>query len=177
MADKYAYRASPELNTALVDLAEQISAFAEATIQPWHDQHGVVVAVWRYRLGYELVCIGFVLAEGQDTLPAGLSASRDRDWLIPKRGRSGEPWRQAMELLNQRPKLGPVLERFQVDPVIEAFDQGRIYHMGLHDTPDGYYVTWGAEHPSPGPHLTPVPLSVFYAAKERAAETTPATVR
>jgi hypothetical protein len=125
-------------------------------------------ATWHRRAGYELECLGFVVPEGQE-VPEGLSANREREWLIPKRGRKGDQWRADLDLLSQRPKLGPVLDAYDIEPIILRVDLGRYFHLGLHDTPDGYFLTWGVEHP-PNPHLTPVPLSVYYSAVERATD-------
>jgi hypothetical protein len=163
---KYAYRASDELAGALRALSARIKQFHDEVMTPWKQAHPGVDSTWHRRAGYELECLGFVVADGQEA-PEGLSANLEREWLIPKRGRKGAQWRTDLELLSQRPKLGPVLDAYDVQPVIVRVDHGRYYHLGLHDTPDGYFLTWGVEHP-PCPNLTPVKLSVYYTAVERA---------
>jgi hypothetical protein len=166
---KYAYRASDELAGALRDLSAQIKQFHDEVMTPWKQAHPGVDSTWHRRAGYELECLGFVVPEGQE-VPEGLSANREREWLIPKRGRAGDQWRADLDLLSQRPKLGPVLDAYDVEPIILRPDLGRYFHLGLHDTPnDGYFLTWGCEHP-PSPHLTLVRLSEYYAAVEEAAD-------
>jgi hypothetical protein len=164
---KYAYRASDELSGALRDLSTRVKQFYDEVITPWEEAHPDVDSTWHRRAGYELECLGFALHEGNTDVPPGLSANREREWLIPKRGRAGDQWRADLDMLNKRPRLGPILDKYGVEAVILRVDQGRYSHLGLHDTPDGYFLTWGCEHP-PNPHLTPVPLSVYYSAVERA---------
>jgi hypothetical protein len=165
---KYAYRASDELAGALRELSGRITQFHDAVMTPWKETHPGVDSTWHRRGGWERECLGFVVPDGAD-VPEGLSASQDREWLIPKRGRKGDQWRADLDLLSQRPKLGPVLDAYDIEPIILRVDLGRYFHLGLHDTPDGYFLTWGVEHP-PNPHLTPVPLSVYYSAVERATD-------
>jgi hypothetical protein len=168
---KFAYRASDALAGALRDLSGRITQFHDAVMTPWQEAHPGVDSTWHYRAGYELECLGFTVPDGVE-VPEGLSASQDREWLIPKRGRKGDQWRTDLELLSQRPKLGPVLAAYDVQPVIVRTDLGRYFHLGLHDTPaDGYFLTWGVEHP-PCPNLTPVKLSEYYAAIEEAGKAT-----
>jgi hypothetical protein len=164
---KYAYRASDELSGALRDLSTGVQQFYDEVITPWEAAHPDVDSTWHRRAGYELECLGFELHEGHTDIPPGLSANREREWLIPKRGRKGDQWRADLDMLNKRPRLGPILDKYGVEAVILRVDQGRYYHLGLHNTPDGYFLTWGCEHP-PNPHLTLVPLSVYYTAVERA---------
>lgn len=166
MSDMFAYLASPELTAALGNIGDRVTAFHADVIRPWEESSRDVTAVWYRRLGYEVRCLGFSVKTEGARVPDGLSANRNRDWLIPKRGAVGESWRQDLARSNQRPQLEPVLRRFDIEPTIMVIDHGRRYTPGLVDTADGYYLTWGYEHPDPGPHLAAVPPSVYYAAVE-----------
>ena len=165
MADKYAYRASDELARALRMFNQRWATFYDQEVGPFPRLHNLHTA-WRVDYAGDAKCLGFALIHEDDEIPKGLSASKDRDYLIP-RGKAGDPWRAHMKRLNSGPKRAPILKRFGVEPMFLVIDTGRGYHIGLHDTPDGYYATWGCENPNPGPHLTPVRLSEFYLAKER----------
>jgi hypothetical protein len=171
---KFAYRASDDLAGALRDLSGRIKQFHDEVMTPWKDAHPGVDSTWHRRAGYELECLGFVVHGGAE-VPDGLSSNKERWWLIPTRGRKGDQWRTDLTVLNQRPKLDPVLGAHGVQPVIVRVDLGRYFHLGLHDTPDGYFLTWGCEHPVPHQHLGRVRLSVFYAAVEAAADAGMAT--
>lgn len=170
--DKFAYRASPELTAALRDLSERITRFHTEVVTPWEECNTEVTSVWHRRLGYENECIGFTVRTPGAPTPPGLSSNKERDWLIPKRGEFGDPWRADLERLNQRPRLAPVLRQFGVEPTITVIDHGRIYTPGLVPHREAFYLTWGHPHPDPGPHLTGVPLSEYYLAlEETQAET------
>jgi hypothetical protein len=160
MSDTFAYRASPELTNALRTLNDTIQKFHTEVIKLWEDTHPGIVLAWR-KQGAEIECVGF-RAELGDPVPSGLSANRERSWLIPRRGKSGDPWRNDLVSVNKHPKIGPLLWNFGVEPTIVVIDHSRWYTPGLADTTDCYYLTWGYEHPDPGPHLTRVPLSEYY---------------
>lgn len=168
MSNTFAYRASPELATALRDLSERIRVFHDEVIRPWEETNSDVNLVWHRRLGYEIKFLGFAVAAKGIPVPDGLSSNRGRHYLIPRRGKGGDPWRSALEMFNQRPELSPVLRQFGVEPTFLVPDRGRLYHLGLRALAGSYYLTWGHEHPNPGPHLTPVPLSEYYLAVEAA---------
>lgn len=163
MPDKHAYRASEELTAALNDYDQACRAFQRDVITPWENAHPEVNSLWVVsHLDTEL--IGFSDPGGD--VPEGLSRARDRKELIPKRGKTGQPWRDAMDELGKRPRLSAVFRRFGIEVTILRLDHSRIYTPGLVATPLGTFVFWGVEHPDPGEHLTPVPLSVFYTARE-----------
>jgi hypothetical protein len=166
--NKFAYLASPELDSALRDLSKRVRVFHDEVIHPWEESNPEVKSVWNTHHGFDPECVGFAVVHDGDPVPAGLSSNRARDWLIPRRGWTGNEWRGALDHLNKRPKIGPVLREFCVEHSFLVPDHARIYHLGLRATPSAYYLTWGHEHPDPGPHLTPVLLSEYYLAIETA---------
>jgi hypothetical protein len=172
MADKYAYRASDELDEALKAYAETCRVFQRDVIDPWEAAHPETTPLW-VRTYLELEMVGFKDPGG--VVPEGLSRAKNREELLPRRGASGAPWGEAMMQLNRRPKLSAVFRQFGIETTITRVDHSRIYTPGLAATPLGTFVFWGVEHPKPGDHLTRVPLSVFYTAREalEASKTTP----
>lgn len=163
MPDKYAYRASDELTAALNDYDQACRAFQRDVIDPWEAAHPEVNPLWMIR-HVDIELIGFSDPGGK--VPEGLSRAQNRAELIPRRGKAGAPWGEAMMQLNRRPKLSAVFTRFGIEITILRLDHSRIYTPGLVATPLGTFIFWGVEHPNPGEHLAPVPLSVFYTARE-----------
>jgi hypothetical protein len=163
MPDKYAYRASKELAAALNDYDQACRVFQHEVIDPWEAAHPEVNSLWVIHF-VDTVVVGFSDLGGD--VPEGLSRAKNRQELLPKRGASGQPWRDALTLLGKRPRLSTVFRKFGIDTTILCVDQGRRYTAGLAATPLGTFIFWGMEHPNPGEHLTPVPLSVFYTARE-----------
>jgi hypothetical protein len=169
MPDKYAYQADPYLTTALRDYEAACRTFDRVIVRPWCEAHPDTPPLWIRELGTDRVCIGFG-DPGGPTAPKGLSRNRQREELIPKAGKVGAQWREHLDRLNQRPRLSAVFRRFKVTPTISRIDHSRLYYPGLLNTPDAIYITWAVEHPNPGPHLSAVPLSVYYAALEAQEE-------
>lgn len=163
MPDKHAYRASDELAAALDEYQEACRAFQRDVIDPWEAAHPETTSLW-VRPFLDLEMIGFKDHGGQ--VPEGLSRAKSREALLPRRGAAGAPWGEAMMQLNRRPQLAAVFHRFGIETTIMRVDHSRVYTPGLTVTPLGTFIFWGVEHPNPGDHLTPVPLSVFYTACE-----------
>lgn len=169
--DLHAYRASEEFAVAIRQCLEEIARFRREVMKRWDKEHPHARALWRRGgLTLDSECVGFDCPEG--TTPEGLSRAQDRRSLIPKRGRSGDQWREALARLNSAPKMEPVFRKFGVDPLVWPDNLNGIYKAGIDDTPDGVFVTWAVPNSELGEHLTGSPLSVYYAAiehKEKAA--------
>lgn len=164
--DAHAYRASEEFAAAIRERNKESMRFGREVIKPWDDAHPDTPALWAQG-GFSLdrKCVGF--ADPGGPVPEGLSRNKQRQELIPKWGRNGDPWRDAMERLNQKPKIGPVFQRFGLDPLVWSTTGNWIYRPGIADTPDGMFFRWPESHPEPGEHLTEVALSEYYAAVEK----------
>jgi hypothetical protein len=165
-AEKHAYRASDEFTAALKARNEENMRFFREVIEPWDDAHPDTRSLWaRNSFSLERRCVGFS-DPGGTAPPEGLSRNREREELLPKRGKAGEPWRKALAALNRNPSIGPVFTAYGVDPLV--WEGHRICTPGMIEAPDGLFVTWSAPHPEPGEHLEKVALSEYYAAVERA---------
>lgn len=169
--DKYAYLASEQFAAAIRECQEKIRRFDQDVVRPWDEAHPSTRSLWRRSLGLDQVFAGFSDPGGD--VPDGLSRNQQRAELIPKRGRSGDPWRDAVTRFEQRPRVVPVFTAHGVDPWISVLP--RVYIAGIADTPSGVFLTWGAPHLSLGEHLTPVPLSEYYVAIELMEDTASAT--
>jgi hypothetical protein len=166
MSDTHAYRASDALAAAIQTRSDEAHHFALTVIKPWDETHPDTRSLWRKQaFGLDKDCVGFDDPESP-TPPAGLSRSKQRHELIPARGRSGDPWREALKYLNLKPRIGPVFTAFGIDPVV--WHGNGVFTCGCRITPDGVFLTWDVRHPEPGEHLIPVPLSEYYAAMESA---------
>ena len=161
--DKYAYRASDELTAALNEYDKTCRAFQRDVVDPWEASHPEVNSLWVIRY-VDTILVGF--SDPGDDVPDGLSRARDREELLPRRGAAGKPWRDSMRLLEKRPRLSAVFARFGIEITVSRVDHSRFYTPGLAATPLGTFIFWGVEHPDPGEHLTLVPLSVYYTARE-----------
>ena len=165
MSDKYAYQASDELAAALRSAEVDLRQFHQEVQAAWDAEHPDTPSLWARGM-VDRKCVGFKDPGGD--VPVGLSRSKQRVELIPARGKVGDSWREALVKLNSGPKIGDVFGRFGIDPTILVVDHGRLYYPGILVTDDAVFLTWGAPIESPGPHLTPVPLSAYYAAAELA---------
>lgn len=165
MPELYAYTASAEFADAFRRCrrqrfeARQLVARAHAARHP---DHPVVMA--RNPFGLDTHALGF--ADDVDKVPAGLSRAKTRTWLIPKHGKAGDPWRAVLARMDAVPSLDAVCQQFTIETSVLDVNRHRMHHIGLRDLSDGRLVaTCGVELPT-SPHLTPMPLSAYYAALE-----------
>lgn len=161
----HAYRASDDLASALRTWRAEAAEFQRDVIGAWDAEHPDTRSRWVSGVS-GLRCVGFT-DPGDIAAPPGLSRNRQRDYLIPKRGAAGDPWREAMGRLNQCPPVAGVWRRFGIDPGVLSISESRLYLPQVRDTLHGLFVTWGVPKVPAGDHLTEVPLSAFYAAVEQ----------
>lgn len=142
---------------------------ARQAIIDYNEQHpGRELVVQKDRVDHEITIVGFADPDRKQPPPDGLSRSAKRDYLIPQRGPSGEPWRKVIADLSAFPELGETVFRpHRVSPYFIDSDAGLIRTAGIYDYGEhGVFLRIGAPYPKMSEHLTPVPLSEFYAAKE-----------
>jgi hypothetical protein len=177
--EKFAYRTSVPLSEALDGLRARCEAFITEVVHPWEHQQTEVASRWRMLISGDMECDGFALKNEDGAVPSGLRwghGGQAGGLLIPRAAKTGDPWRAVLENFEAYPKLSEVLRSFGVEPVIMAFELGRGFRPGVLRGPDGrWFLTWGHEHPEPGPHLELVALSVFYAAAEEVNAFEPAS--
>lgn len=168
MSEMYAYRASDEFAEALRAWNREHHEFTQAVIVPINDEaapHQPVFVRSALRMGTE--CVGFADNNAPTSqLPPGLSRSQSRSYLIPKRGKAGDEWRDRMQRCNTgRPSLEAVFNVHQVDPVSINSGRGRMARAGMRDFGDVtvLHCTLPLDE---SPHLTPMPLSEYYALVE-----------
>ncbi len=179
MSDVHAYRASDELAAGL---REHDAADAEfrSRVMAWDAEHPDHHSRWaRSPFGADMHFMGFY--DGTDEVPAGLSRAKARESLRAKRGPDGQAWREVEQWMSKRPLIERVLRDFEIPDGVKApgpRDGSFVCRptQWLDAGADGVLVTClgdlttGARmgHTAGvGVHLTAVPLSEFYAIKER----------
>lgn len=168
-------RAEPVAYLVSESFADAYRAFvaAESTarqaIVAYNEQHpGRELVLQQDRIDHEITVVGVANPDTQVPTPDGLSRSVKRTYLIPKRGLAGEPWRRVIAEHSAFPRLGDTVFRPHGVPLyfIDT-DAGLILTAGLYDFGGaGLFLLIGAPYPTQSEHLTVVPLSEFYAAKE-----------
>lgn len=181
MSDAYAYRASADLASALREYAAADNAF-RATVVAYDGQNPGCRILWAQSpFSADMHPMGF--EDTTDDVPEGLSRRRGRRSLIPKRGRAGEPWQAVLDEMAKRPRVEKVYQRFGVPTAGRGGSTGTGGHYlaptRFLDGGDAagvlvackYDLATNPLRDTPGQglgkHLTPVPLSEFYAVKER----------
>lgn len=167
-SDPVAYRVSESFAAAYraFTAAERT---ARQAIADYNEQHpGRELVLQQGRVDHEITVVGFADSDRKQSAPGGLSRSAKRSYLIPRRGPSGEPWRRVMAAHSVFPELGEMVFRpHRVSPYFIDADAGLIRTAGLYDYGQrGLFLVIGAPYPKPSEHLTRVPLSAYYAAKE-----------
>lgn len=165
-SDKFAYRASAALTAALAAHNQACKDFYRDVLGPWEDAHAPMNSIWRDTMNGDSECIGFSDPGPDQDPPRGLLRNRNRGYLVPtNRGKVGDPWLTEMVKLNRRPKVSTVLTEHGVNPSMLDVDHSRMSIVGLIAVPGSYLLTWSLEHPE-CEHLTRIPLSEYYAARE-----------
>lgn len=166
--ERITWRASNEFGTALIARHAEEAAFINEVIRPWNEAHAPVKAFLASDVfSLDRAVVIPKLPDG--TVPEGLSASSKRRTLIPVRGKAGNAWRAELAKLNKMPSTDEVFTRFDVPVHVRRLD--RVYRAGMHlfgRYHDTVYLSCGADllEGKDHPHLTPIPLSEFYRAKE-----------
>jgi hypothetical protein len=170
-AEHHAWRCSPAFADAIVTRREESRLFVKNVVAAWNEQHDPVkvgLTVNRPWSMDQRVLGFFPLSDG--TVPDGLHAAKKRSYLLPARGPAGKFYRDELARLDRIPGMNEVFTRFNVSWYELAGD--RVYGVGLTFTDTGTYLSCVPDILGGKLHseLTPVKLSVFYAAKERQDE-------
>lgn len=178
----FPYRASEELAAALFDFRERVKAF-DVQVDEFNAAHPGHEVVWtRGVFTADPHPRGF--ADDTAEVPPGLSRAKSRTYLVPRRGRAGEPWRAALARFGCRPSVGRVFRQHGV----------REHGDGPGTGTGGYYIAstrWfdagddgvivvckydiGVDRngaPDLSEHLTPLRLSEYYRIRESLDEAT-----
>lgn len=162
--ERFFYRASDKLAADLRAYAVAREAFLDEVVRPWmveHPDHEPIQNSWSQR------ALGFRDGRPNDPPPEGLSRAQSRDYLIPKRGKSGEPWRQRLAKFDRQPKRDDVFDKHAVPT--QQLTGNRLCLTSFVDLNDDTVVVYsGAELSSPA--LAPMKRSEFYALHEAAME-------
>jgi hypothetical protein len=125
------------------------------------------LAVTKSNIDHSYSVIGFQDVHPNRPEPAGLSRARTRQYLVPARGKPGEPWRRIIRKHNRYPALAQDVFAPHGVPVYRT-NGTRVLTAGVHDFSEhGLFVVIGGGYPEPGEHLMQVPLSEFHVAKEK----------
>ena len=169
MSTIFAYRANDELTAAWRAVAVERGRHIETVVEPFqqeHPNHKPLIDQWERMLG-------FTDGAPHEPPPAGLSRSQRRDHLIPARGKAGDVWRAHMKRLELPVTKAALFKRFGLGEQLYVGSDGRHY-LGKPNVADfgedGVFVYTGYEMETVPECLSPVKLSEFYAARERAQE-------
>lgn len=172
MSEPYVYTTTSELWTAWGENEQKRTAFIRSVVEPWDTAHPDAKIAWATDPGgADQIPLGFV--DSGQPLPVGLSRAQTRRYLIPARGKAGQPYRDALEQMKGLPTRTTVFRRFGIET--------RTLGGGLGDGRARWCMTQAARldgvlfvisHGSPlsSPHLVTAKLSEFHAAKERQTE-------
>lgn len=169
MGEIYAYRANDELTEAWRSVIADRARHIETVVEPFqeeHPNHHPLVNNWERVLG-------FTDGAPHEPPPAGLSRSQRRNYLIPARGKAGDVWRDHMRRIDLPCTKGELFKKFGLGEQLYVGSDGR-HFLGKPNAvdfgEDGVFVYTGYEIETVPECLSPVKLSEFYAAQERAQE-------
>lgn len=170
MSELYVYTTTSELATTWGENEQERTAFIRRVVEPWDREHPDARIAWvASPSGADQTPVGFLDAGGD--VPEGLSRNQLRHYLIPARGKTGQPYRDALERLAAMPSRTAVFKRFGVPCRVIGGASGMSarWCMTRAARLDGtlYVVNDG---PLSSRHLVTAKLSEFYAAKERQTE-------
>lgn len=169
--ERYAWRTSAAFGNAINELREAERKYVAEVIAPWNAEHDPIKVglVSDQPFSLDRKVIGFFpLPDG--TVPTGLSSSKKRPYLLPTKGATGNEYRKVLRELNQIPSMDAVFARFNVPFYVIVGD--RVSCVGITYADGAVYISCKADILGGKAHseLTPVKLSVFYAAQERQDE-------
>lgn len=172
----YPYRASEQLAAALLAFRGRVKAF-DVEVDQFNAEHPGHEVVWRRGVfSADPYPVGF--ADDTDEVPSGLSRAKSRTYLVPRRGKTGQPWRDAIDRFGRRPTVGQVFRQYCVREHGDGPGTGTGgYYIAptqwLDAGEDGvivvckYDIGVGEEGaPDLSEHLSPMRLSEFYRIKE-----------
>lgn len=180
MSDLHAYRASDELAAALREHAAADDAFCREHVEPFDRDNPGHELLWARRaMTMDKRAVGF--CDGEDDVPSGLSRASTREELRPKKTEAGQAWQDVLERMADRPKASRVLHEFGVPEAARGggAPSGGTYVSATQwaDTGETGVIVFNGGDLAERPfgrdagglteHLTPIPLSEFYAIKER----------
>lgn len=169
MTELRAYRANEGLTAAWREHVTQRDQHIEQVVKPFVADHPNNAPMVDSRQNV----IGFSDGDSKNPPPKGLSRSQNRTYLIPVRGKAGDEWRAWKEKLAFERTDRQVLLEFCLDSQLYTGSDGRHY-LGRPNVVDfgvdGVFVYMGYELDPVPQAVSPVKLSVFYAAQERALE-------
>jgi len=159
------YRASDQFVAAYQAFQERHREHM-AKIKDYCDTHPEhPAAVTRNNLDHRLVVRGFTDVTPGAPVPDGLSRKQGREYLIPVRGPRGQRWRDEIAALGSFPSVAKLFNDHGFDTFVAG--AGGLYTAGVEDLGEqGVFVKIGEPFPRPSEHLTLVPLSEFYRARE-----------
>lgn len=180
-AELHAYRASDELAAELLAHQVRDREFSQR-VQQFDREHPGHELLWAGGgWSADMRPVGF--RDGETEVPEGLSRAQKRTELRPKRGKAGAWWQEQLDWAKQRPSLDKVFRAFRVPCSADGPYRSDLSHyvaptQWANCGDDGVIVfnsydlvrEHREDRPVPEPlteHLTPIPLSEFYAIKER----------
>lgn len=182
MADLHPYRAGDDLAAALRAHHAERQVW-NAKVAAWDESHPDRRLLFR-KSGFSMdrKAVGFTDGKPKEDPPAGLSRAQTRIELVPKRSKAGRRWQDVLNEMNAAcPRVEPIFDRFGVPSsrwVGQSISATRYAIAGEHGVivvnrydlatdGGGFREAEG----DPLVHLTPMPLSEFYAIKEALDDT------
>lgn len=159
------YRASEQFVTAYRKFQDQHRAHMSTIISYCEAHPGHPISLVRSNLTHQISIGGFKDVTPAVPPPDGLSRKRGRGYLIPARGPRGQRWRDEIKALGNFPSVEDLFTAHGFD-VFVLGDAG-MFTAAVEDCgANRIFVKIGVPFPRPSEHLTPVPLSECYLARE-----------
>jgi hypothetical protein len=169
--DLYVWRASEEFTAAIRKYREdRAAAVASPAIAGFNEEHPDNKLAWTSGGAFSMdVDLRGFMDDGD--LPDGLSRAQSRRWLIPVRGKAGDPWREAIRAAKKAmPSLDAVFAAHRVAHFTMGGDMA--YGVGVFDDRKSAYlhckgdITTERPYLDSSPHITRIGLAEYYQARE-----------
>jgi hypothetical protein len=169
--DTHAWRTTRQFGNAIRAALAACKALYDDVIIPYNEAHPgtELIRATPGPTSFDHRIDGFTDGDKKSPLPDGLSRAQKRWWLVPVRGKAGDPWRAVLAQMNTMPKVGKVFRDFGFP--VYTIKGSWISRTRVFDDGTDVYLTSTQDvlEQHPCDHVVPVKMSEYHAAREAAA--------